>query len=358
MKKILYFVLIFLFWNLAGFYRSVQLLVLALSWASCGVLLFFCAQKVARQCSAAPAQGWYTARRNRETTYDFFVQNKSRLPVCQVRLQLSACNLPGWQASHFDLFGSVGSRAGQTLTATLVAPACGVTELRLTHLWISDPAGLFAVGKKLDERALLAVLPAVAPLHFVLGSEGGGWHGETASQPDSKGPLQPEQPCSLRDYRFGDPLHFVHWPQTAHSGKLILREPERESQRVLTVLLTARTEELTEFRLRTSYLELAWALLAGVVALPFRVRLLAPTAGVDTELRYPSGLDAVDAALLELYQGWFVTPPAICPDVAPWISALCLDTTLCLTCQGKLLVRFDPANYHRQIAELQLDLSL
>lgn len=364
MKKLLVLAGILLFWYLAGLYRSIPLLVLALAWAGCGILLFLCARLAARSCSAAPVQTWYTARRGQETAYEFSVQNKGRLPVCRIRLQLTARNLPGQRASRFRLLGGVGAKDCQNLSATLVAPACGVTELRLTRLWASDPIGLFAAGKKLDERALLAVLPAVPPLRLSLAT--GGWggnqnDGQAVSQSAYQGAPQPEQSRALRDYRPGDPLRLVHWPQTAHSSRLILREPERETPQVITIFLPVRGEELAGFRLRTAYLELAWALLAGAGTLPFRLRLLAPAAGVDTELSIPASPDAVDEAMLALYRGWF-TPPAAPRSAAFFNSAppnaLCLDAGLRLTWQGAPLAQFDQADYARQIDEQPLTISL
>lgn len=355
MKKLLYGLGILLTWYLAGLYRSVPLLVLALAWLGCGALLLICARLAARRITAAPESLWFTARRGQGTEYGFLVRNAGSLPVRCLRLRLETRALPGRAKRCFRLEGGLGGRAQARFAAALVAPACGLVALRLTRCAASDPAGLFFARRRLDAPAHLAVLPSVPPLALSLA--GGAAAGESHSQPAGQGVTDPEETRALRDYRPGDPLRLVHWPQTAHSGRLILREPERETSRTLTVFLAAGAQDLADAHTRTAYLELAAALLAGAQTLPVRLRLSAPGAGVDTELERGDG--AVDAVLLALYRGWFLpqdTPSA--PTISPPPDSLCLETSLRLTWQGRTLFAFDAATYRQQLAETRLALPL
>jgi uncharacterized protein (DUF58 family) len=55
----------------------------------------------------------------------------------------------------------------------------------------------------------------------------------TASAPSLSG----ESVRSVRPYVAGDPAHLVHWPTTAHTGSLVVRELEPPAERGLAVVL-------------------------------------------------------------------------------------------------------------------------
>jgi len=49
-------------------------------------------------------------------------------------------------------------------------------------------------------------------------------------------------PVGIRDYAFGDPIHQIHWKDSAHAGRLLVRQEEPTAQQTITVILALQTQ--------------------------------------------------------------------------------------------------------------------
>jgi len=68
---------------------------------------------------------------------------------------------------------------------------------------------------------------------------GGEWTGSNDTQPSSI-PAAGEDDVAVREYRYGDSLHRVHWKATARRGELMVRREEQHRQSRATILLDVR----------------------------------------------------------------------------------------------------------------------
>jgi uncharacterized protein (DUF58 family) len=168
-----------------------------------------------------------------ETEVAVTVENRSRLPVSRVRVEVQ---LPGTgftpATAVFEL--ALPGRRARRLTAPVKAFARGGWRPAPARLLVSDPWGILELetaGPMPDEvvvlPALLPVrrldLPAAAPL---------------AELPDSRAlSTDPNAIVGIRPYQPGDPLRAIHWPATAATGTLVRRETERAWARDLVVAL-------------------------------------------------------------------------------------------------------------------------
>jgi uncharacterized protein (DUF58 family) len=107
----------------------------------------------------------------------------------------------------------------------------GVLKVRIT-----DPLGLFNVEKRVGEYQEIIVYPEMVELPFfqALPSHEQGntprrWLASEA------GPIT----ARVRDYTTGDSYHHIHWPTTAHAGKLMVRdfEPDRSNYNFKSIWL-------------------------------------------------------------------------------------------------------------------------
>ncbi len=110
----------------------------------------------------------------------------------------------------------------------LSAAHCGLTELRLDRVILSDPAGLFG-----------APCGNLGPVSFVLTV----WPRRKGEARPEDLPLLPEdeadvlvsrnsgsrEPDGVREYRPGDPIRRVHWKLSARTDELYLREFREEA---------------------------------------------------------------------------------------------------------------------------------
>lgn len=102
---------------------------------------------------------------------------------------------------------------------------------------LPDPFGLALRGAVLAGTAELVVLPAVLPLSSTnRPSSGVGSEGEQSHLIALHG----EDDVTIREYRDGDDLRRIHWPATARTGDLMVRQEDRPAQRRAVLLLDPR----------------------------------------------------------------------------------------------------------------------
>lgn len=104
---------------------------------------------------------------------------------------------------------------------------------------VEDPFGLANRKAVLDEHTDLVVLPQVQPLATSRQpSSGVGSEGEQAHLIALHG----EDDVTVREYREGDDLRRIHWPSTARTGDIMVRQEDRPAQRRAVVLLDPRPD--------------------------------------------------------------------------------------------------------------------
>ncbi|MGW5238994.1 DUF58 domain-containing protein [Monashia sp. NPDC004114] len=102
---------------------------------------------------------------------------------------------------------------------------------------VQDPFGLANRHAVLEGTTDLVVLPAVHPLSSSRQpSSGVGSEGEQAHLIALHG----EDDVTIREYRDGDDLRRIHWPATARTGDLMVRQEDRPAQRRAIVLIDPR----------------------------------------------------------------------------------------------------------------------
>jgi uncharacterized protein (DUF58 family) len=102
---------------------------------------------------------------------------------------------------------------------------------------LRDPFGLSSRAVALAGTAELLVLPMVVPLGTAPRPEMG--TGAEGAIPHMVA-LHGEDDASIRAYRDGDDLRRVHWPATARTGDLMVRQEDRPARRSAVVLLDCR----------------------------------------------------------------------------------------------------------------------
>lgn len=95
-------------------------------------------------------------------------------------------------------------------------------QLRVTS---RDPLGLFNRTMEFGEEQVALIFPATVDLPGFFVPAGHGWtEGLVRGRTFTPSPIA----SSVREYVHGDSVAAVHWPATAHMGKLMVKEFERE----------------------------------------------------------------------------------------------------------------------------------
>ena len=138
---------------------------------------------------------------------------------------------------------------------------------------VQDPFGLANRNAVLEGTADLVVLPAVHPLSSNRQpSAGVGSEGEQAHLIALHG----EDDVTIREYRDGDDLRRIHWPATARTGDLMVRQEDRPAQRRAVVLHRPPARRRTGARGASSSFEWAVTAAASVAVHLVRVGVCRP----------------------------------------------------------------------------------
>jgi uncharacterized protein (DUF58 family) len=125
-----------------------------------------------------------------------------------------------------------------SLTYTAHALKRGVYSWTPLQLSASDPFGVFQRYVPLDAPGEAVVYPRPVELHGSVSRSGVEAHGQSTGE-RARGSESGMEFYGIRDYWPGDELRRIHWPATAHHGKLTVIEFDRGASENVAVILDA-----------------------------------------------------------------------------------------------------------------------
>lgn len=212
--------LIALFLALAGGFAVVWQLFLLITVVFCLSLAWslISYRRVSVRVSAVPDQ----CQVGEKLEEEFHLENTSRIPAAVVEVR-EITDMPAYRnVRTFSLPGG-SSRVWRTAVTCTRRGSYSLGALKVT---VSDPLGLFPRYVESGRINQVLVLPRTYELpHFeVIPRRVAGW-----SQRRWMASEVGTSASKVREYTSGDSLRHVHWPTTAHSGRLMVKEfdPER-----------------------------------------------------------------------------------------------------------------------------------
>ncbi|PRY56085.1 uncharacterized protein (DUF58 family) [Knoellia remsis] len=131
----------------------------------------------------------------------------------------------------------LASQTSTHLEYAVRAHARGAHRLGPLGIRVQDPFGLTLRHTSISSDDELLVLPRVEQL--AAGRSLGRGLGAEGSVPHRVA-LHGEDDQSIREYRDGDDLRRIHWPATARTGELMVRQEDRPAKRRAVILLDTR----------------------------------------------------------------------------------------------------------------------
>ncbi len=151
---------------------------------------------------------------------EIVVRNRSPLPKIWLEVR-DHSSLPAHVAGR--IIGSIPPRGEFRWSAKTLCRKRGVFTLGPITVVSSDPLGLIAIERIFPAKLEVTVYPPVYPLpHFKLHS-GILPGGEVVRQ---RAPHATTNVAGVREYLPGDGFNRIHWPTTAHAGRLMVKEFE------------------------------------------------------------------------------------------------------------------------------------
>ncbi|HHY57030.1 MAG TPA: DUF58 domain-containing protein [Chloroflexi bacterium] len=151
---------------------------------------------------------------------EFAVVNGSGLPLLWAAF-IDASDLPGYAPG---IVVACGANQEYRWRTTVECARRGVFRLGPHRLELGDPFGLFRATQVTDDFETALIYPRVVQLPDVLLPRGGA----DAHARRRRSLLGTRPAASVRDYAAGDSVRLVHWPTTAHRGRLTVKELEQE----------------------------------------------------------------------------------------------------------------------------------
>lgn len=155
-----------------------------------------------------------------ELEEEFYLRNEGRLPVLWAELK-DESTVPDYAPGRIVACDAEGSYRWRSSSICHVR---GVFRLGPHTLRLQDPFGLFEVMLRDDLSDTLIIYPRVVGLPPVSLPHGDA-QGSDRRQRPMPGPLPA---ATVTEYRPGDSLRYIHWPSTAHRGRLMVKDLELE----------------------------------------------------------------------------------------------------------------------------------
>lgn len=237
MRRILFFSILLITFYFAGLFQELPLLLLFLAELALVVALFIESRVIAARIRAAFSESDLKAFEKQPFSCEIRIKCRTFLPVLRVRLLLEVT--AGRETYRIRANADIektGNKSGRVLIP-LVPERCGPAKIRLLRIDPQDLLGLFYGHRKCNSEMRVAVLPSPVFLQIAWSPDGG------YPLPDSpdysvSGRDNPDQEVrQLHSYQPGDLLRYVHWPQSARTGSLMIKDFETESIRGLNLTL-------------------------------------------------------------------------------------------------------------------------
>jgi uncharacterized protein (DUF58 family) len=129
----------------------------------------------------------------------------------------------------------------QTVSYLITCRRRGRYELGPARVQFTDPFGLSRISTTVPDTDELIVYPEVEDLSAQPVAAYGAGAGESPYQRIFR---SGHEFYGMREYITGDDLRRIHWPSTARTGQLMIRQEEVARRAVVTILLDTRAEAL------------------------------------------------------------------------------------------------------------------
>lgn len=160
----------------------------------------------------------------------FEIRNEGELPALWVEV-VDESNVPGYEAA---VIRSVGSHTSDRWRQSAVCQQRGQFRLGPWALHSADPFGIFKVIIPYPETQEIIIHPPIhsqIPVPLPYGQSSG------RSRARQRSWQATINASGVRHYQPQDPLHWIHWPTTAHRDSLFIRQFDLDATGDVWILL-------------------------------------------------------------------------------------------------------------------------
>lgn len=269
MRKLVLIVMAAASYYIAGMYRQMPLMILAVMEWSLLVFLFFLPRCLGRNLELSFPMQNSEAEKGRGKKCLLQLRRKGFLPLKKVCIVVRIYDDRGEPVRQEKIRKTIDALAA-AVEFEVCFPRCGIMQVQLDRIYLYDYLSAFRVrkllGGKMENRMEMVVLPGGRALDIqpLLSGAADDFREETSFEPDAgRYGSENRDIRQIREYHTGDTVRYIHWNQSARTGKLWIKEFEREDEAAFEMLLDMMIPEGWKQEQRDGFYEVVSALTLG-----------------------------------------------------------------------------------------------
>lgn len=264
MKKLNYILLCLITAYLAGMYRYLPLMALAVLEIAFLAVSYGLSRYFRRNLSVRAMRHSDSVQELTALPCGIEVHNRGKLPITRFRIKVLFGYGQGTKQERKYIYSD--SECGEdVLRYEVMGKFCGMMYLHLERLQVYDYLSLFSASKKLREEVKIAVFPQERALHIELPSLCC-QENELPKDLVLTGGIEAHNEVrQLREYHVEDSKRYIHWNQSARMEQLMVKEYEKESDARVSLYLDLDGIGKAEIGVKSSFYELLSAVVLGLL---------------------------------------------------------------------------------------------
>ncbi|MDE7267099.1 MAG: DUF58 domain-containing protein [Lachnospiraceae bacterium] len=309
MRKLMLIVIAAASFYIAGLYRQMPLMILAVMEWILLVFLFFVPRILRKKMRLSIPVQRSEAQKGSEKECLIRIERKGILPFHKVCVPFKVYDDGGVLVQKNKVSKTVASLTGE-IELKVNCACCGILNVQISKVYLYDYLSAFSVACTSDEQMHLIVLPEPKAMQMqLLSAETMRNRQEEFAHRASVRRFGDENKeiRQIREYRVGDATRYIHWNQSAKMGTLWIKEFERDEETAFEILLDMMIPEDWKRERRDGFYEVVSALVLGILRIGYNVNVSWYEAkGSDfTMVSVESGADYRNM-MRRLYQSEFV----------------------------------------------------
>ena len=264
MKKLNYMILCLITFYLAGMYRYLPLMVLAVLEIAFLAVSYGLSHYFRRNLSVKAMRHSDSVQAMTSLSCGVEVHNTGKLPITRFRIRVLFGYGPGTGQEKKYIY-SDSDRGEDILHYEIKGDFCGMMHLYMDRLQVYDYMSLFSASKKLREEVKIAVFPQERALHIELPSLCCQENELLRELVPAGGAEAHSEVRQLREYHVEDSKRYIHWNQSARMERLMVKEYEKESDIRVSLYLELDGIEKTDVERKSCFYELLSAMVLGLL---------------------------------------------------------------------------------------------
>ena len=271
MRKLILIALAAASYYIAGMYRQMPLMILAVMEWILLVFLFFLPHGLKRKLTLSVPMQNSEAQKESEKQCLIRIERIGIFPLKKVCVKMRVYDDAGKLIQKGSIKKTIDAFTG-TIDIGVHCPHCGIIRVQIYKIYLYDYLSAFSAKMTVNEEMKLVVLPKARALRIqpFSAENAGNQQEEFMRQPSTKRfGDESKEIRQIREYRVGDTIRYVHWNQSAKTGKLWFKEFERENEAAFEILLDLIIPKNWKREERDGFYEVVSALMLGFLKMGY-----------------------------------------------------------------------------------------